>query len=137
MESAAIQLRRLRRPLERRRYRQLLRGSSPRTSVAVILLISFIGCKKYDHVLAQTTNLRAVSIACQLYHASYGTYPDDLHDPDIQPFLGGDFASLDDEWGNAIRYQLTDTGFTLTSFGPDEQFATDDDIHIAHAGPGQ
>lgn len=97
-----------------------------------MLLINLIGCKKYDHVSAQTNKQRAVSIACQLYHTSYGAYLDDLHDPDLVPFLDDDIALLDDEWGNPIRYQLTDTGFTLTSLGPDEQFGTDDDIHITH-----
>ncbi|ELP31084.1 type II secretion system protein GspG [Rhodopirellula baltica] len=99
------------------------------------MLINAVGCKDYDHELAQTNNLRAVSIACQLYHTSYGQYPDNLRDSDLAPLLDGDFAPLDDEWGNPLRYQGSDIGFTLTSLGPDGQLGTKDDIQLTHPEP--
>lgn len=38
-------------------------------------------------------------------------------------------VSVLDAWGREIRYEkLSDTGFRLTSAGPDGEFATDDDI---------
>ena len=128
-------VRRLKSAVVHRTYRPLLRGPVPRFSVATLLLANVIGCNKYDYVKAQTNNQRAISIACQLYHTSYGTYPDELHDPDLAPFLDGDFAPLVDEWGNPVRYQATGTGFVLVSPGPDEESRTDDDIRITHPEP--
>lgn len=115
----------------------MLRVPKPRTAAAILLLINLIGCNKYDRNLAQANNQQAVSLACQLYYTSYGAYPADLDDPNLVPFLDGDFAPLDDEWGNPILYQPTDTGFTLTSLGPDERLETDDDIQMTHPEPDE
>ncbi|WP_168567267.1 hypothetical protein [Crateriforma spongiae] len=116
--------------MPRRTQRPLLQRSILQIVVVTLLLSTVVSCNKYDHVKAQTANQRAISLACQLYHTSYGTYPGELSDPGLAPFLDGDFAPLVDEWGNHVRYQLTDTGFVLTSLGPDKQYGTPDDIRI-------
>ncbi|PAY19037.1 hypothetical protein CKO51_12860 [Rhodopirellula sp. SM50] len=103
----------------------------------LLLLAVSPGCNKYDYVLAQTNNLRAISLACQLYHSSYGTYPEELIEPELAPFLGGDFTLLVDEWGNSVNYQVTEKGFVLSSPGPDGESGTDDDIHMTHPEPDQ
>ena len=46
-------------------------------------------------------------------------------------YQGGDATT--DGWGNGYGYQLTRTHFTITSFGPDEQRGTEDDIQVTRA----
>jgi len=103
-----------------------------RPAVAALLLGSLLSCNKYDYVKAQTNNQRTISLACQTYHTSFETYPDNLQSPDFTAFLDGDFTVLVDEWGNPVQYQATDSAFVLVSRGPDQEPDTADDIRITH-----
>lgn len=49
-------------------------------------------------------------------------------DDDHPPAIEGGRDALNDAWGNRIKFQKTGKRFLLTSFGPDGEEGTEDDI---------
>ena len=97
-------------------------------AVAVPAFMSYFG----DTRVAQTRALiKNIEDACQMYNMKHGgKYPRQLSDllkgdDDNPPLLDG---SLEDPWGNEIKYERKGKRIILTSFGPDGEEGTEDDI---------
>jgi len=73
-------------------------------------------------------NMGQLEKAVEIYVTAEGSVPADLKELFASRFVGGDAS---DAWGRPIRFQkLSDSGYRLTSAGPDGQFGTKDDINI-------
>ena len=75
--------------------------------------------------------IKNIEDACQMYNMKHGgKYPSQLSelqegDDDNPPLLDG---GIEDPWGNEIKYERKGKRIYLTSFGPDGEEGTEDDI---------
>ena len=105
--------------------------------VAIIGMLGAVAVPAYMNYLADaritTTRslIKNIEDACQMYNMKHGgKYPAQLSDllegdDDNPPLLDG---GLEDPWGNEIKYEKKGKRIYLTSFGPDSEEGTEDDI---------
>ena len=105
--------------------------------VAIIGMLGAVAVPAYMSYLADaritTTRalIKSIDDACQTYNMKHGgKYPTQLSelqegDDDNPPILDGDIT---DPWGNEIKYERKGKRIYLTSFGPDGEEGTEDDI---------
>ena len=105
--------------------------------VAIIGMLGAVAVPAYMNYLADaritTTRslIKNIEDACQMYNMKHGgKYPSQLSelqegDDDNPPILEGDIT---DPWGNEIKYERKGKRIYLTSFGPDGEEGTEDDI---------
>ena len=105
--------------------------------VAIIGMLGAVAVPAYMSYLsdARITTTRSliknIEDACQMYNMKHGgKYPAQLSelqegDDDNPPLLDG---GLEDPWGNEIKYEKRGKRVYLTSFGPDGEEGTEDDI---------
>ena len=105
--------------------------------VAIIGMLGAVAVPAYMSYLsdARITTTRSliknIEDACQMYNMKHGgKYPNQLSelqegDDDNPPILEGDIT---DPWGNEIKYERRGKVIYLTSFGPDGEEGTEDDI---------
>jgi len=105
--------------------------------VAIIGMLGAVAVPAYMNYLADARITTARSIiksiedACQIYSMKHGgKYPGQLSelqegDDDNPPILEGEIT---DPWGNEIKYEKKGKRVYLTSFGPDGEEGTEDDI---------
>ena len=105
--------------------------------VAIIGMLGAVAVPAYmsylDDARITTTRslIKSIYDACQTYSMKHGgKYPSQLSvlqegDDDNPPLLDG---GLEDPWGNEIKYERRGKRIYLTSFGPDGEEGTDDDI---------
>ncbi len=105
--------------------------------VAIIGMLGAVAVPAYMNYLADAriTTARAliksIEDSCQMYSMKHGgKYPAQLAelqegDDDNPPLLDG---GLEDPWGNEIKYEKRGKRVYLTSFGPDGEEGTEDDI---------
>ena len=105
--------------------------------VAIIGMLGAVAVPAYMSYLADaritTTRslIKNIEDACQMYSMKHGgKYPAQLTalqegDDDNPPLLDG---GLEDPWGNEIKYEKRGKRIYLTSFGPDGEEGTEDDI---------
>ena len=105
--------------------------------VAIIGMLGAVAVPAYMNYLADaritTTRslIKSIEDACQMYNMKHGgKYPNQLSellegDDDNPPLLDG---GLEDPWGNEIKYEKKGKRIYLTSFGPDGEEGTEDDI---------
>jgi len=73
-------------------------------------------------------NIGQLEKAVEFYITTEGSPPADLKELYASRFVTGDVS---DAWGRPLRYErLSDSGFRLTSAGPDGRFGTKDDIIV-------
>ena len=73
-------------------------------------------------------NIGQLEKAVEFYITTEGSPPADLKELYSSRFVTGDVS---DAWGRPLRYEkLSDSGFRLTSAGPDGTFGTKDDIIV-------
>ena len=105
--------------------------------VAIIGMLGAVAVPAYMNYLADaritTTRsiIKNIEDACQMYNMKHGgKYPSQLSelqegDDDNPPLLDG---GIEDPWGNEIKYERKGKRIYLTSFGPDGEEGTEDDI---------
>ena len=105
--------------------------------VAIIGMLGAVAVPAYMNYLADaritTTRsiIKNIEDACQMYNMKHGgKYPRQLSelqegDDDNPPLLDG---GIEDPWGNEIKYERKGKRIYLTSFGPDGEEGTEDDI---------
>ena len=105
--------------------------------VAIIGMLGAVAVPAYMNYLADaritTTRslIKSIEDACQMYNMKHGgKYPSQLSelqegDDDNPPLLDG---GIEDPWGNEIKYERKGKRIYLTSFGPDGEEGTEDDI---------
>ena len=105
--------------------------------VAIIGMLGAVAVPAYMSYLADaritTTRslIKNIEDACQMYSMKHGgKYPSQLSelqegDDDNPPLLDG---GIEDPWGNEIKYEKRGKRIYLTSFGPDGEEGTEDDI---------
>ena len=105
--------------------------------VAIIGMLGAVAVPAYMNYLADaritTTRslIKNIEDACQMYNMKHGgKYPSQLSellegDDDNPPLIDG---GLEDPWGNEIKYEKRGKRIYLTSFGPDGEEGTEDDI---------
>ena len=105
--------------------------------VAIIGMLGAVAVPAYMNYLADaritTTRslIKNIEDACQMYNMKHGgKYPNQLSelqegDDDNPPLLEGE---INDPWGNEIKYEKKGKRIYLTSFGPDGEEGTEDDI---------
>ena len=105
--------------------------------VAIIGMLGAVAVPAYMNYLADaritTTRslIKNIEDACQMYNMKHGgKYPGQLSelqegDDDNPPLIDG---GLEDPWGNEIKYERKGKRIYLTSFGPDGEEGTEDDI---------
>jgi general secretion pathway protein G len=105
--------------------------------VAIIGMLGAVAVPAYMNYLADaritTTRslIKSIEEACRMYSIKHGgKYPKQLSelqegDDDNPPLLDGDIT---DPWGNEIKYEPKSKVIYLTSFGPDGEEGTEDDI---------
>ena len=105
--------------------------------VAIIGMLGAVAVPAYMNYLADaritTTRslIKNIEDACQMYNMKHGgKYPNQLSellegDDDNPPLIDG---GLEDPWGNEIKYEKKGKRIYLTSFGPDGEEGTEDDI---------
>ena len=105
--------------------------------VAIIGMLGAVAVPAYMNYLADaritTTRslIKNIEDACQMYSMKHGgKYPGQLSelqegDDDNPPLLEGEIT---DPWGNEIKYEKRGKRIYLTSFGPDGEDGTEDDI---------
>jgi general secretion pathway protein G len=105
--------------------------------VAIIGMLGAVAVPAYMNYLADaritTTRslIKNIEDACQMYNMKHGgKYPSQLSelqegDDDNPPLIDG---GLEDPWRNEIKYEKKGKRIYLTSFGPDGEEGTDDDI---------
>lgn len=105
--------------------------------VAIIGMLGAVAVPAYMNYLADaritTTRalIKSIEDACQMYNMKHGgKYPSQLSelqegDDDNPPLLDG---GLEDPWGNEIKYEKKGKRIYLTSFGPDGEEGTEDDL---------
>ena len=105
--------------------------------VAIIGMLGAVAVPAYmnylaDARIATTRSLIAnVDVAVKSYNMKHGgKYPSQLSelqegDDDNPPLLDG---GIEDPWGNEIKYERKGKRIYLTSFGPDGEEGTEDDI---------
>ena len=105
--------------------------------VAIIGMLGAVAVPAYMNYLADaritTTRslIKSIEDACQMYNMKHGgKYPNQLSelqegDDDNPPLLEGEIT---DPWGNEIKYEKRGKRIYLTSFGPDGEEGTEDDI---------
>ena len=105
--------------------------------VAIIGMLGAVAVPAYMSYLADaritTTRslIKNIEDACQMYNMKHGgKYPSQLSelqegDDDNPPLIDG---GIEDPWGNEIKYERKGKRIYLTSFGPDGEEGTEDDI---------
>ena len=105
--------------------------------VAIIGMLGAVAVPAYMNYLADaritTTRslIKNIEDACQMYSMKHGgKFPGQLSelqegDDDNPPLLDG---GIEDPWGNEIKYEKRGKRIYLTSFGPDGEDGTEDDI---------
>ena len=105
--------------------------------VAIIGMLGAVAVPAYMSYLADaritTTRslIKNIEDACQMYSMKHGgKFPGQLSelqegDDDNPPLLDG---GIEDPWGNEIKYEKRGKRIYLTSFGPDGEDGTEDDI---------
>ena len=105
--------------------------------VAIIGMLGAVAVPAYMNYLADaritTTRsiIKNIEDACQMYNMKHGgKYPSQLSelqegDDDNPPLLDG---GIEAPWGNEIKYERKGKRIYLTSFGPDGEEGTEDDI---------
>ena len=86
--------------------------------------------EKFSRTKVELTkvNMGQLEKAVEFYVTAEGSVPADLKELFASRFVGGDVS---DAWGRPIRYEkLSDSGFRLTSAGPDGRLGTKDDIVV-------
>ena len=104
--------------------------------LAGIVAVNFGGKQKGAMIRATRASLAAVATAIDMYEVDMGQYPSSLQslianpgagDNWNGPYLRGDLPK--DSWGTSIDYkQQGDTGYRVTSGGPDKQVGSGDDL---------
>ena len=103
--------------------------------LAGIVAVNFGGKQRGAMIKATRASIAAVCTATDMYEVDMGQYPASLNDLIKNPggdnwngpYLRGELP--EDAWGVAFGYkQQGNTGYTVTSAGPDKQMGSDDDI---------
>ena len=126
---------------ETRTAREALRQGF--TLIEILVVVAIIGMlgavavpadlSYLAHARITTTRplIKNIEDACQMYNMKHGgKYPSQLSelqegDDDNPPILDG---GIEDPWGNEIKYERKGKRIYLTSFGPDGEEGTEDDI---------
>lgn len=93
----------------------------------VVAVLAALGFERFDAIV----EMGIINAEISEYRQSAGAWPDSL-----DQLSGLDADTLQDPWGRAYRYVLSDDGKTymLVSDGPDRQPDTGDDIRVDLSG---
>jgi type II secretory pathway pseudopilin PulG len=87
------------------------------------------GTRNRERAEATRAVIETVDRACRAYRDRHGSWPEELHPYDLEPFLPPRFA-LKDAWGRHLQYRRPGTrnpaGVDLWSEGPDPARPEDD-----------
>ncbi len=97
--------------------------------LSAIAIPSYLSMRDRAREAGTEAEMANIATALELYNADQGNYPASASwNKDLQDGGYMTVVPLNDKWGVKYVYALTDTTYTLTSYGKDKKTGGNDDI---------